>query len=81
MGPVIGGVLRSRQHDEFTVFGDTVNVAERLERLSKVLGASLVISGQLLAKVRAGETAAPWIWQDAAVLEGRTGTLRVAYLP
>ena len=35
MGPVIGGVLRSGQHDEFTIFGDTVNVAERLERVAK----------------------------------------------
>lgn len=80
MGPVIGGVLRSGQHDEFTVFGDAVNVAERLERVAKGLGASLVVSSDLLARVKAVEIAPAWNWQDAVPLDGRTNTLRIAYL-
>lgn len=79
-GPVIGGVLESGCHNEFTVFGDTVNVAERLERLTKSLGASVVVSASLLAKVRSSDELAPWIWKDAVELDGRSATLRVAYL-
>ncbi len=80
VGPVFGGVLESGQHDEFTVFGDAVNVAERLERLSKGLNASLVVSAAVLAKVRASEDAAPWMWKDDIELDGRSGVLRIAYL-
>lgn len=80
MGEVVGGVLRSGQHDEFTVFGDAVNVAQRLERLSKVLGATLIVSAEVLTRVPDGETLAPWIWQEGASLDGRTGTLKIAYL-
>lgn len=80
VGEVVGGVLRSGQHDEFTVFGDAVNVAERLERLSKVLGATLIVSADVLTKVPAGKTLLPWIWQEAAALDGRAGTMKIAYL-
>ena len=80
VGPVIGGVLESGQHDEFTVFGDAVNVAARLEGLSKGLNASLVVSAAVLAKVRPSEDAAPWMWKDDIELDGRSGTLRIAYL-
>lgn len=79
-GEVVGGVLRSGQHDEFTVFGDAVNVTERLERLAKILGATLIASADALTRVPAAGTLAPWIWQEAAALDGRTGTMRVAYL-
>lgn len=34
VGPVIGGVLKSGSHDEFTVIGAAVNVVQRLERQS-----------------------------------------------
>lgn len=34
IGVVIGGVLESGFHDEFTVIGDAVNVAQRLESVS-----------------------------------------------
>lgn len=79
-GEVVGGVLRSGQHDEFTVFGDAVNVTERLERLAKVLGATLIVSADALTRVPAAGTLVPWIWQEAAALDGGTGTMKVAYL-
>lgn len=80
VGPVIGGVLTSGQHDEFTVFGDAVNVADRLQRLSKTLSASLVVSAALLAQIRGGDAAAQWVWKDEVELDGRSGMLRIAYL-
>jgi adenylate cyclase len=79
-GEVVGGVLRSGRHDEFTVFGDAVNVTERLERLAKVLGATLIVSADALSRVPGAGTLVPWIWQEAAALDGRTGTMKVAYL-
>ncbi len=81
VGPVIGGVLQSGSHDEFTVIGDTVNIAERLERLSGTLGATIVASEAVMLEVPSSETTARWLWKDAAELDGRIGRLRIAYLP
>lgn len=81
VGPVIGGVLQSGSHDEFTVIGDTVNIAERLERLSGALGAAVVVSEAVMLEAPSSETTAGWLWKEAVELDGRIGRLRVAYLP
>jgi len=80
-GAVIGGVLESGGHAEFTVFGDAVNVAERLERLCRPLQAALVVSQDVLQDVPGFNASANWKWKDAAELEGRRGKLKLAYLP
>lgn len=80
LGPVIGGVLEGGHHDEFTVFGDAVNVSERLERLAKSLDAALVVSAEALAKVPAIVREMPWIWKEGVSLEGRSTTINIAYL-
>jgi adenylate cyclase len=81
LGPVVGGVLESGQHHEFTVVGDAVNVSQRLERVAKVLDAALVVSAETLADVPAVAREVPWSWKDDVELEGRTRAMRIAYLP
>lgn len=78
-GTAIGGVLHSGSHDEFTLVGDAVNVAQRLERLCKSLNASLVVSGDVLAAAEIAKSI-DWQWAENVELEGRVERMQVAYL-
>lgn len=64
-GEVFSGVVGDDERLEYSVFGDAVNVAARLEAMTKELGAPIIVSRDLLE--RAG-TAAPGNW----TLLGRT---------
>lgn len=80
VGTVMGGVLDSGCHSEFTVVGDAVNVAQRLQAVSKTFGASLVVSSDLLARVSDTSRRADWTRAASVELPGRTVTLDIAYL-
>ena len=81
VGTVVGGILESGSHDEFTLLGDAVNVAQRLERLTRPLNAVVVVSEAVLLANPTSMKNAAWIWQDAVELAGRDGKMRIAYLP
>jgi adenylate cyclase len=82
-GPAVLGDVGSEHSMSFTVIGDTVNTASRLQGLTRTLRTPLVVGGPLVDAIRAGssETAAALsdnlVDQGEQVLRGRTGAVRV----
>jgi adenylate cyclase len=82
-GPAVLGDIGSEHSMSFTVVGDTVNTAARLQMLTRSLGTPLVVGGRLVEAVKAGapEIAAPLVGQledkGDQYLRGRSGAVRV----
>lgn len=72
-GPVVAGCLGTGGRLEFTVISDTVNVAARLEALTKALGHAVLISETTQQQL------GPWPMRSVGpqVIRGRTQTLEL----
>lgn len=70
-GEVFAGTIGNERLKEFTVLGDSVNVAARLEKVCSEIGGSFVISEALF--LAAGSGLDPSVWQSLAAfhLPGR----------
>jgi adenylate cyclase len=76
-GTVVVGDVGASRRREYTAIGDAVNVAARIEELTKVHGAPILISEATRRRLGDGIPLSP---APAAVLRGRTGVVQT-YVP
>lgn len=76
-GEVVAGTIGAPSRLEFTFIGDTVNVAARLEGLTREIGSPLVISQAVLDAVEDKQFDCQWTPCGARSLKGRTGQVQV----
>jgi adenylate cyclase len=82
-GPAVLGDVGSEHGMSFTVIGDTVNTAARLQALTRELGTPLAVGDPLVAAVRAGRSQAAAALAERLhdrgehSLRGRSSTLRI----
>ncbi len=77
-GPVVLGDIGDERRLEFAVIGDTVNVASRLEALTREHSAPLIVSAELLQAASIADPAALGLrLLGTAAVRGRQATVRI----
>lgn len=74
-GPVAAGTVGGASSQTYTVYGDTVNLAQRLERLNKELGTASLICGATFAASRSACADAMAV--GSVQVRGREGVVEV----
>ena len=73
-GPLIVGMMGHPDHRQFTVIGDAMNLASRIEGANKTLGTRFLVSEALFDQV---SPAAVDVRQAEAALKGKDGTAKL----
>jgi adenylate cyclase len=68
-GPVVAGTIGGGGKLDFTVIGDTVNTASRVEEQTRVTGDDVLITGAVRERLRRAH--GEWDARDAVVLKGK----------
>ena len=76
-GEAIAGNVGSPERLEFTVMGDVVNTAARLESLTKNIGKPIAISGRVLELLEDENKNLPWENHGPQTLKGKQQTVDV----
>jgi len=76
-GPVVAGTIGAADRHEYTVVGDTVNVAARLEELCRDQGCDAIVSAATWELARAGGATLPPADVVAVALRGRDEPVQV----
>jgi adenylate cyclase len=79
-GEVLAGTIGATDRHEYTVIGDTVNVAARLQQLCKDEGRDVLASAECFQMAREGGYDADGVPEKAVRLRGRTGEVGVVVI-
>jgi adenylate cyclase len=74
-GTMIHGMIGTPDRLGYTVLGDEVNIAARLETLNKLYGTTIMVSNE--TRLRAGEGRFPFRLVDEVQLRGRTSMTQI----
>ncbi|MFW5679416.1 MAG: CHASE2 domain-containing protein [Pseudomonadota bacterium] len=82
-GPLLMGNGGGTRQFQFTVIGDTVNVASRIEELTRRLEAAILCSAAVIERARAidGDAVAGFLPVEPMTLRGRTAPIALYALP